>query len=258
MTQDLPISPEETATPVIVWPEDGKDMVFIPGGVFHMGGDDGHPNYRPEHEVHVADFYLDRWPVTNAEYKRFVDAADYSIPNYDVSWCDTRGYNWDPDMRMFPEGKADHPVVLVTWQDAMAYAAWARKRLPTEAEWEYAGRGLDGRRYPWGSEFLPGLCNCTESGLDGTSSVGQFSPQGDTPEGLVDMLGNVWEWTNSLYRPYPYDPDDGRESRQASGFRVLRGASWLNDANVVHCLARLDGDFQFFNNVGFRCAVSPE
>jgi formylglycine-generating enzyme required for sulfatase activity len=72
------------------------------------------------------------------------------------------------------------------------------------------------------------------------------------------MLGNVWEWTNSLYRPYPYDPDDGRESRQADGFRVLRGASWVNDASVAHSLSRLDGDFQFFNNVGFRCAVSPE
>jgi formylglycine-generating enzyme required for sulfatase activity len=72
------------------------------------------------------------------------------------------------------------------------------------------------------------------------------------------MAGNVWEWTNSLFRPYPYDPNDGRESRQAQGFRVLRGGSWVNDASVANCLSRLDGDFQFYNNVGFRCAVSPE
>jgi formylglycine-generating enzyme required for sulfatase activity len=258
MTQNSPPLPDEMATSIIVWPEDGKDMVFVPGGTFNMGSNDGNLKHQPEHQVYVADFYLDRWPVTNAEYKKFVDATGYPVPNYHVSWCDTRGYNWDPETRMYPGDKADHPVVLVTWEDAMAYAAWAHKRLPTEAEWERAARDLNGRRYPWGNEFVPDRCNCKEAGLGGTSSVGYFSPDGDTPEGLVDMLGNVWEWTNSLFRPYPYDPDDGRESRQASGFRVLRGASWINDANVVHCLSRLDGDFQFYNNVGFRCAVSPE
>jgi formylglycine-generating enzyme required for sulfatase activity len=249
---------DDTAMSIIVWPADGKDMVFISGGVFLMGSNEGSPSHQPAHQVQVEDFYIDRWPVTNAEYKKFVDAKNHPVPNYEVSWCDTRGYNWDPKTRMYPEGKADHPVVLVTWEEAMAYAAWARKRLPTEAEWECAARGLDGRRYPWGNEFVSGLCNCKESGLAGTSPIGYFSPDGDTREGLVDMLGNVWEWTNSLYRPYPYEPDDGRESRQARGFRVLRGASWVNDANVVHCLSRLDGDFQFFSNVGFRCAVSPE
>jgi formylglycine-generating enzyme required for sulfatase activity len=258
MMQNSPVLPDDAAMSIIVWPADGKDMVFIPGGTFLMGSNDGSPTHQPEHRVYVADFYIDRWPVTNAEYKKFVDATNHAIPNYEVSWCDTQGYNWDPKTRMYPEGKADHPVVLVTWEDAMAYAAWARKRLPTESEWERAARGLDGRRYPWGNEFLPGLCNCKETGLARTSPIGQFSPDGDTPEGLVDMLGNVWEWTNSLFQAYPYDPDDGRESRQARGFRVLRGASWPNDANVVHCLSRLDGDFTFYNNVGFRCAVSPE
>lgn len=256
MTQKLAASTEQPS--IIVWPEDEKDMVFIRGGTFGMGCNEPGSNCYPQHQVQVADFYIDRWPVTNAEYKKFVDAVAYRVPYYQVSWCDTSGYNWDPDTRMYPAGKANHPVVLVTWEDAMAYAAWANKRLPTEAEWELAGRGLEGRRYPWGSEFLPDLCNCKEANTGGTSPVGAFSPKGDTPEGLVDMLGNVWEWTNSLYRPYPYTANDGRESRQAAGFRVLRGASWVNDAAVTHCMARLDGDFQFYNNVGFRCVVSPE
>ncbi len=258
MAQNLTTSLDQSA-PVIVWPDDGKDMVFIPGGTFKMGGNDGNPNYQPEHDVTVASFYLDAWPVTNAEYKKFVDETGHPVPHYHVSWVDTEGYNWDPETRMYPEGKGNYPVVLVTWEDAMAYAAWANKRLPTEAEWEYAARGREGRRYPWGNEFSPGCCcNCKEAGINGPSAVGDYSPEGDTPESLVDMVGNVWEWTNSLYWPYPYNADDGRESRDAGGFRVLRGASWVNDANVAHCLSRLDGDFQFFTNVGFRCAVSPE
>jgi len=258
MTQSPIIGPNDTAVSTIVWPEDSKEMVFIPGGIFMMGSNSGDLTHQPEHQVEVADFYIDRWPVTNAEYKKFVDAIGYDVPHYNVSWCDTDPYNWDPETRMYPEGKADHPVVLVTWNDAMAYAAWAGKRLLTEAEWERAARGLNGRKYPWGNEFLADCCNGKEMGIGGTTPVGYFSPNGDTPEGVVDMVGNVWEWVNSLFKPFPYDPDDGRESREAAGFRVLRGASWVNDANVAHSISRLDGDFQFFNNVGFRCAVSPE
>lgn len=257
MTQKF-TTPSNASTSAIVWPNDGKDMVFIPGGYFIMGSDEGNPNHQPKHQVVVADFYLDRWPVTNIEYKKFIDATGHPAPNYEVSWCDTQGYNWDVETRMYPADKADHPVVLVTWEDAMAYAAWAGKRLPTEAEWERAARGMTGRRYPWGDELSSGRCNCKEAGWHGTSPVGSFSPEGDTPEGLVDMVGNIWEWTNSIFTPFPYDPNDGRESRQALGFRVLRGASWVNDAQVANCLSRLDGDFQFYNNVGFRCAVSPE
>jgi formylglycine-generating enzyme required for sulfatase activity len=258
MTQNLTTSRDQSSS-VIVWPDDGKDMVLIEEATFVMGSNDGNPNHKPEHQVHVDSFYLDVWPVTNAEYKRFIDETNRAVPDYRVDWVDTEGYTWNTDTRMYPAGKANHPVVLVTWEDAMAYAAWANKRLPTEAEWERAARGVDGRRYPWGNDFSPEIhCNCKETGLNGTSAVAEFSPEGDTPEGLVDMVGNVWEWTNSLYRPYPYNAEDGRESRDAAGFRVLRGASWVNDANVAYCMSRLDGDFQFFTNVGFRCAVSPE
>lgn len=247
---------ENAALETIIYPDDGKEMVFQSGGTFIMGSDSDAENTKPQHEVTIGGFYIDRWPVTNAEYKRFIDATGHPVPNYDVPWCDTSGYNWDPSTRMFPAGKAEHPVVLVTWEDALAYANWANKRLPTEAEWEFAARGLHGRRFPWGNEFLPNHCNTAEAHLGGTSPVGTFSPQGDTPEGVIDMVGNVWEWTSSLFRPYPYYAHDGREDPASGNWRVLRGASWVNNASVANGIARLDGDFLFYNNVGFRCAVS--
>ncbi|MFQ5575515.1 MAG: formylglycine-generating enzyme family protein [Anaerolineae bacterium] len=240
----------------IIWPDDGKEMIFIPGGTFTMGSDDDAENARPAHPVTVGSFYIDRWPVTNAEYKVFVDKTGYPVPNYDVPWCDTTGYNWDVETKTYPPGKDDHPVVLVTFEDVKAYAAWAGKRLPTEAEWEFAARGVAGRLWPWGNQFKPNCSNTAETHRRSTTPVGLFSSQGDTPEGVVDMVGNVWEWVSSLYLPYPYRADDGREDAASGRWRVLRGGSWVNDSTVANAIARLDGDFLFYNNVGFRCAVT--
>lgn len=235
----------------IVWKRDGKEMLYIPAGEFWMRVGEGQT-----HKIYLDAFYIDRFPVTNEEYKLFVEATGYPVPHYEVSWGDFAEYNWDEEKRAYPPNKARHPVVLVSWQDALVYAAWAGKRLPTEAEWERAARGLDERRWPWGDEFSPGRCNTKEAGLRGTSPVDFFSPAGDSPEGVADMVGNVWEWTSTLYRPLPYDPEDGRESLEAEGWRTLRGGSWLNDMTIAHCAARLDGDFLFYSNVGFRCAIS--
>jgi formylglycine-generating enzyme required for sulfatase activity len=240
----------------ITWEKDGKEMILIPGGSFVMGCDEGPAKHRPQHSVHVEAFYIDRYPVTNQEYKRFIDETGHAVPHYDVSWCDTRGYNWDPETRTFPEGKAHHPVVLVTWEDVLAYAQWAGVRLPTEAEWERTARGSDGRIWPWGNKAAPGLSNTREASMGGTTPVGQYTPEGDSPEGVADMIGNVWEWTSSLFRPYPYDAYDGREDLTATGWRVLRGGSWVNDLYTARGYARLDGDFVFYNNLGFRCAAS--
>jgi len=244
------------STRVIIWEADGKEMVHIPAGSFLMGSDESRGNEGPAHTVHVNAFYIDRYPVTHEEYKRFVDATGHPVPCYDVEWAEPYGYNWDPQKRTPPKGKERHPVVLVSWEDAQAYATWAGKRLPTEAEWERAARGADGRRWPWGDGFVQGRCNTRESGANGTVPVGQYSPRDESPDGVGDMVGNVWEWTSSLFRPYPYDADDGRESQEAEGWRVLRGGSWRNDLDRARCTARLDGDFLFFNNVGFRCVVS--
>jgi formylglycine-generating enzyme required for sulfatase activity len=251
-------APEIRLPPQIIWEPDGKEMVLISGGSFTMGRNNGPDNAAPQHEVYLEPFYIDRYPVTQAEYHRFVQVRAHPIPSYHVDWVNSDEYNWDEETRTPPADKLDHPVVLVTWRDACAYSAWARKRLPTEAEWERAARGTDGRRWPWGDEFKPGYCNTYGLGVGRTTAVYRFTPHGDSPEGVGDLVGNVWEWTSSLYRPYPYDPHDGREDPDAPGFRVLRGGSWFNDASSAHGCARLDGDFLFFTNVGFRCAVSAE
>ena len=249
---------DKRSTQSITWEEDGKEMILVAGGDFQMGRNEGPDNEAPAHTVHVEPFYIDRYPVTNEEYKRFVDATDHPVPCYSAEWAEPQDYNWDQEKRMPPKGKEKHPVVLVSWDDAWAYAAWAGKRLPTEAEWERAARGSDGRRWPWGNEFVENRCNTKETNTNGTSPVGKYSPEGDSLEGVGDMVGNVWEWTSSLFRPYPYDANDGRESQEADGWRVLRGGSWPNDLDRARCTARLDGDFLFFNNVGFRCAVSAK
>lgn len=238
------------------WEADGKEMILIPGGSLLMGNDQGPAKHQPQHSVHVESFYVDRYPITNQEYKQFVDETGHPVPHYDVSWCDTSGYNWDPETQSFPDGKADHPVVLVTWQDALAYARWAGKRLPSEAEWELAARGPEGRIWPWGNKSAPGKSNTREAGVGATTPVHRHVPEGASPEGVADLIGNVWEWTSSLFRRYPYDAHDGRETLSTNGWRVLRGGSWLNDLYSARGYTRLDGDFIFFNNVGFRCAAS--
>lgn len=246
----------EGMPPCIIWEPDGKEMVLIAGGEFVMGREEGRENERPEHRVNMEPFYIDRYPVTQAEYQRFVEATGHPIPNYEVAWVKTEGYNWNAASRTPPPDKSDHPVVLVSWQDAQAYSQWAKKRLPTEAEWERAARGVNGRRWAWGNQFREDHCNTRGLGIGQTTPVRRFSPQGDTPESVGDLIGNVWEWTSSLYRPYPYDAEDGREDLHAPGWRVLRGGSWCNDRTVATATARLDGDFLFYNNVGFRCVIS--
>jgi len=157
------------------------------------------------------------------------------------------------------------PVVGICWHEARAYAAWLSAqsgktfRLPAEAEWEAAARGLEGRRYPWGGEFGPGRCNAFETHVRGTTPVGVF-PGGDSPEGVCDLAGNVWEWTGNVYRPYPYLPDDGREDPEdATARRVLRGGSWSGDQTGARCACRLHGTpDNRSDGFGFRLvSVSP-
>ena len=171
-----------------VWPKDGKVMVRVPAGSFLYGDD--------KKSLSLPEFWIDKTPVTNGEYKRFIDA----YPNYAVPCVEEQGsYNWDRQSRMFPAGTENHPVVLVSWEDAWAYARWAGKVLPTEQQWEKAARGPDGRQYPWGDQApTPDLCNFNGN-VGTTTPVGRYSPQGDSPYHCVDMSGNVWEWFTTVH-----------------------------------------------------------
>lgn len=201
--------------------KDGKEMVYIPPGEFLMG--DGKKPTRAD------GFYIDRYPVTNAEYARFCQETGHATP---PPWYNTGTY---------PEGKADHPVVQVTWKDAAAYAQWAGKRLPGEAEWEKAARGSDGREWPWGDEFDKNKCNTCEGDIGDTTPVGKYSPEGDSPYGVGDMAGNVYEWTAN-----------------GSGLVLmpLRGGSWNEFKTEARCAARRKHTPHRKNDfVGFRCAA---
>jgi formylglycine-generating enzyme required for sulfatase activity len=238
-------------------------MVAVPGGLLRMGTSQaegqrwareyGWPlavNELPQHSVTVALFFLDRTEVTNEQYAAFVEATGRPPP---ANSFNPDGLNVWKDGR-YPQALAQHPVVNVTWEDARAYCAWAGKRLPTEAEWEWAAKGPEGRLWPWGQTFDQTRVNTKERGLDTTAPAGSDLANASWV-GALDLGGNVWEWTSSLGLPYPYDQADGRENPQRPGARVLRGGSWTDQASSAHTSGRNQFDPELANvNVGFRCA----
>jgi formylglycine-generating enzyme required for sulfatase activity len=211
-------------------------MVLIPEGYVTLGSNEPLDKEKPLHRVFVQAFYIDQYEVTNREYKKFCDATGHATPHY---W---QGQN-------LPKDFARHPAAYVMWQDAMAYAKWAGKRLPTEAEWERAAKGPNSYRYTYGNAYDPQKAN-TES--KATTPAGSYAP---SEFGLYDMTGNLAEWTSSLFRPYPYKGDDGREDVQAPGHRVLRGGSNSSGESNARCLVRAEGvPDEPLPSVGFRCA----
>jgi formylglycine-generating enzyme required for sulfatase activity len=222
----------------------------VPAGPFSMGSDPKRDRVvkreswgqdgQPQHTVTLPGYEISRFPVTVAEYACFVRAG-YAQPR-----------NWRTQQRRLP-----HPVVKVTWHDAVAYAAWLSERtgewwrLATEAEWEKAARGTDGRIYPWGDTFDKTRCNTLERGKNGTTPVGTY-PTGASPYGVQDMAGNVWEWTSSRRLPYPYLVSDGREAANSPDNRVLRGGSFRNGVSVVRAANRFAYSQPNLNLVGFR------
>ena len=218
-----------------------------------MGGEDGFP-------LQVAwleeGFFIGQYPVTNAQYQRFVEAGGYDKRNHwsDEGWQRKQEKKWtEPELWHDHEwNQPDQPVVGVSWYEAEAYARWAGMRLPTEMEWEKAARGIDGRNYPWGNEFDSSKCNSKEANLEGTSPVGQF-PQGASPHGALDMAGNVWEWTADWYDAYRGSVY--KLERFGTTYKVLRGGSWFDGADAVRTTTRNSASPEFsFSTIGFRCA----
>lgn len=217
------------------WRSHLKSECYVPAGAFEMQAAEG--------EVTVEAFYIGKYPVTNADYKRYMD---------DIG----RAFN-------FPPEKANHPVVNISWFNARDYAEWAGMRLLTEAEWEKAASWDETarlkREYPWGDEFDRNKCNTWDARLQTTTPVGQYSPDGDSPYGVADIVGNVKEWCNTLWKEGPYRADDGRESRESdiTETRVLRGGSFLDDD--ASCMVRYDdAPDRAWNDFGFRCGWSAQ
>ena len=238
---DILLSPNEAKTlDAALKKFDHGEMVLVPAGEFWMGSDEA-DDERPRHKVSLGDYYIDKYEVTNALYKRFMDATSRSAPSY---WTDAK-FN-----------DAAQPVVGVSWHDAEAYCKWAGKRLPTEAEWEKAARGTDGRKYPWGNQWDAARTNSGEGGPRKPVAVGSY-PNGVRPYGAHDMAGNVREWVADWYDSayYRASPERNPQGPASGSFRVLRGGSWDHYAFALRAAYRSFFTPDYRNDgIGVRCA----
>jgi formylglycine-generating enzyme required for sulfatase activity len=247
------------------------EMIKIPRGEFLMGSSkaqaqkaiqDGAEktwvqDEQPQHLVLLSEYYIAKHPVTNHEFQVFIRDTKTNSP---------LGWNGDE----YPDGKDDHPAVNIPWEDATAFCEWLKQktnrpyRLPTEAEWEKAARGTDGRIWPWGNEFDPEFANTREAKIMHVTRVGQFSPYGDSPYGCVDMIGNIWEWCSDWYDKNEYtkrtQEDTVTEDPNGPGnglAHILRGGSFGTGRAGNRCADRIQfSKILFTGNYGFRVALS--
>jgi formylglycine-generating enzyme required for sulfatase activity len=248
--------------------KDSAPMVLVPAGSFTMGSADGGEDERPPHPVKLSGFLIDAAPVSNRMFQAFVEQAGHKTD------AEREGKGWAFDGKRFTfmvkgadwkhpngptsgiEGRDDAPVLQVSWNDAQAYASWAGKQLPTEAQWEYAARGgTSGARYPWGDEDPADRACFNFASGGGPKDVGSFKPNAF---GLYDMAGNVWEWCADWYAPTYYkESSSGDPPGPAAGnTKVLRGGTWHGTAVQLRCSYRFRSDpNQRNNSSGFRCAL---
>jgi len=248
-------------------PKDGAEMVWAPAGEFLMGSTDADiadvvqrrdklrpelfDDEKPQHKVYLDGYWIYKYAVTVAQYRKFCAETDRKMPEQP---------DWSSDR---------HPVVNVTWYDAASYAMWAGAQLPTEAQWEKAARGEDGRRYPWGNEWDVEKCNnwsdtsAAGKGLNGKCATpGGSYPQCVSPYGVHDMSGNVWEWCQDIYDKnyYASSPAKNPAGPVKGDFRVLRGGAWGSTSITVRSACRLadSPDATYHDDGGFRCVVPGE
>lgn len=254
------LSPEENRNIKInaIANEQYGDMIEIKAGVYTIGNNRGNLDERPIRKYQTSGFWMDRTEVTCAQYKKFLD----DVEMHGHKWCHHNEsankdhtpyhtYAWALKFSWVggqpPRGMADYPVVLVDWFDAYAYANWAGKRLPNESEWEIAARGTDGREYPWGNNFSLERCNSGEAPM----AVGSF-PKGASPFGILDLAGNVSEWTATAYDPRPGNAVDFAGKY---GLPIVKGGSWDDNAKGCRSSARDAKRNAYYRSttVGFRC-----
>jgi formylglycine-generating enzyme required for sulfatase activity len=238
---DLTLTNANSGTVTV--PSPSPTMALIPGGEFTMGSDSGDDYEKPAHPAVVKPFFIDINEVTCDDYATFMKATGHQAP---VGWV--RG--------TYPAGLGRRPVTGVDWDDANAYAHWAKKRLPTEEEWEFAARNSTGATYPWGNEWIAGMANANKASKYLTE-VGSFKP---TSRGLFDMIGNAWEWTSTSIHSYPRGRIDEDQLSQAlrDKMKVIRGGCYLSDSNQATNTYRrgwppASGPYDFAQT-GFRCA----
>lgn len=246
-------------------------MVYIPAGNFNMGNNHTTVDDDPLHGVYLDGYYIDKFEVTNAQYAKFMNEAmsvEYiqyhsgDVTRRDIELMDLTDaqIRWAGDHFVAQPGKEDYPAIEITWYGAAAYAAFNGKRLPTEAEWEKAARGTDGRRYPWGND-PPTDQHCNfDSETSANTPVGFYSPLGDSPYGVSDMAGNVAEWCADYYDRDYYNSASARRNPQgpSEGFyRIIRGGAWYLGANFIQTFHRFrDRPDHKCSPYGFRCALS--
>ena len=276
----------------------GLEFLSVPKGPFIMGSsaddDQIDDDEKPQHTLDIPyDYWMGKTPITNEQFGVFVSATSYQTNAEKEGWAwvwmlkekrweKVKGANWrhplgpNSDLGVIDE----HPVVSVSFHDALAYCAWLNRRVPThplkgyhlrlpsEAEWEKAARGPDGRLWPWGNRFEPAFCNFQESGTDTVIAVGAHAPQSNSFYGISDMCGNVWEWTTTLWGnernvrafAYPYRLGDGRDNQHAddSYYRIIRGGSFKDNPHTLRSACRdLDPPFFSLNNLGIRVIAAP-
>ncbi len=254
------------------------ELVRVPAGEFQMGATarrpsiseepaEGHWHWtgadarrtsrsvEPQHQAYVSEFYIGKYAVTNEQYMAFVRLTGHKSPKH---WKAGR----------IPSAKTNHPVVYVSWDDSVAFCKWLSEqtgkpfRLPTEAEWEMAARGMDGREYPWGDEWDKEKCNSGEPAGGDTTPVGKYSPAGDSPYGCADMAGNAWEWCADWFDEDEYKRRSRRVVKDPQGpesgeDRVVRGGSWVSNPRFARCAYRGRGaPGHFYDLIGFRVVAS--